>query len=232
MVWLILVGALAGAVDASPTQALTRALALEEKGDSQAALAGVESVIRTWPTWELPRLEAARLMLKLGGELDRAEAHLDIATALAPDNPRAHYLQGLLWEERGRPALAAQAYEAALLYRPSYEEARFRLAGLWMAQSDWLKAELHYRLLTRTNPEWVQVRLLLAQVLERQERWEDAERELVVARRLQPRNVQVTRRLADLYEQTGREKLARKLRATLQPPDKKRRLRKLKPSRR
>ena len=134
MVWLILVGALAGAVDASPTQALTRALALEEKGDSQAALAGVESVIRTWPTWELPRLEAARLMLKLGGELDRAEAHLDIATALAPDNPRAHYLQGLLWEERGRPALAAQAYEAALLYRPSYEEARFRLAGLWMAE--------------------------------------------------------------------------------------------------
>lgn len=231
MVWLILAGVLAGATDVPPSASLTRALAREEAGDTAGALAEVESLINGAPTWGLPRMEAARLMLKLGGELDRAEAHLDVATALAPENPRAHYLRGLLFEERGRPLLATQAYETALLYRPSYEDARFRLAGLWMSLGDWLKAELHYRLLSRARPEWVQVRLLLAQVLERQERPEDAERELLAARELQPGNALVTRRLADLYEQTGRQRLAEKLRRTLEPPTK-RPMRSLKPSRR
>lgn len=231
MVWLILAGVLAGAMDAPASSALTQALAREEAGDSAAALTGVESVMNTWPAWELPRLEAARLLLKAGGELDRAEAHLDVAAALAPENPRAHYLRGLLWEERGQPLRAAQAYELALLYRPSYEEARFRVAGLWLAQGDLLKAELHYRLLSKARPEWVQVRLLLAQVLERQERLEDAEGELVAARKLQPGNVQVTRRLVELYERMGKPQLARKLKATLESPPS-RRLRTLKPSRR
>ncbi len=231
MVWLILAGVLAGAMDVPPSTSLTQALAREEAGDTAGALAEVEALINRWPTWELSRLEAARLLLKLGGELDRAEAHLDIASALAPENPRAYYLRGLLLEERGRPLLAAQAYEVALLYRPSYEEARFRLAGLWASQGDWLKAELHYRLLSRARPEWVQVRLLLAQVLEKQERPEDAERELLAARELQPGNVVVTRRLADLYEQTGRQKLAEKLRKSLEPAPQ-RRMRPLKPSRR
>ncbi|MDY7228136.1 tetratricopeptide repeat protein [Hyalangium rubrum] len=231
MVWLILVGVLAGARDAPPSESLTQALAKEEAGDSAGALVDVESLTNTWPAWELPRMEAARLLLKLGGELDRAEAHLDVATALAPENPRAHYLRGLLWEERGRPLLAAQEYEVALLYRPSYEEARFRLGGLWAAQGDLLKAELHYRLLTKARPEWVQVRLLLAGILEQQERVADAEKELRIAREQQPGNVQVTRKLAEFYERTGRQRLAEQLRKTLEPPSP-RRMRSLKPSRR
>lgn len=232
MVWLILASAMAGAMDAPASTALTQALAPEEAGDTAGALAGVEALMNTWPSWELPRIEAARLMLKLGGELERAEAHLDVASALAPENPRAHYLRGLLWEERGQPLRAAQSYELALLYRASYEDARFRVAGLWMSQGDWLKAEYHYRLLTRARPEWVQVRLLLAQVLERQERLEEAERELLVARQYQPGNPLLVRRLAELYERTGREKLAQKLRKTLERPAPKRRMRTLKPSRR
>ncbi|WP_224241461.1 tetratricopeptide repeat protein [Hyalangium gracile] len=232
MVWLMLAGALAGALDAPADTALTQALAREEAGDTAGALAEVESVINTWPAWELPRLEAARLMLKLGGELERTEAQLDVASALAPTNPRAYYLRGLLCEERGQPLLAAQAYETALLYRPSYEEARFRVAGLWMARGDWLKAEYHYRFLAKARPEWVQVRLLLAQVLEPQGRAADAERELLAAREYQPDSPLVVRRLAELYERMGREKLAQKLRKELEEPAPKRRLRTLKPSRR
>jgi tetratricopeptide (TPR) repeat protein len=232
MVWLILASAVAGAMDAPANTALTQALAREEAGDTAGALAGVEAVIHNWPAWELPRIEAARLMIKLGGELERAETHLEVASSLAPENPRAHYLRGLLWEERGQPLLAAQAYELALLYRASYEEARFRVAGLWMSQGDWLKAEYHYRFLAKARPEWVQVRLLLAQVLERQERLEDAEQELLAARQYQPENPLVIRRLAELYERTGREKLAQKLRRMLEAPEPKRRMRALKPSRR
>src|SRR5215813_1493312 len=77
----------------------------------------------------LARMEAGRLRLQLGEDLDRAEAHLETARFLVPENPRAHYLWGLLMEERGRRAEAIRSFEMAILYRPDYADARFRLAG-------------------------------------------------------------------------------------------------------
>lgn len=232
MTWVLLASVLlTGALDAPGPEALTEALAHEESGDTAAALAGVEALLRSSPTWALARLEAARLLLKSGGSLQHAEAHLDAAGALAPENPRVHYLRGLLSEEQGEPWRAMQAYEAAVLYRPSYEDARFRLGGLALALGDLLKAELHFRILARARPDWTQVRLQLAQVLERQERVADAEAELKALHALQGGNALVTRRLAELYERTGRPQLAAKLRKGLEPPPK-RKWRELKPSRR
>jgi tetratricopeptide (TPR) repeat protein len=206
-------------------------MALEAAGDDAAALAAAEALVQAQPSWELPRLEAARLLLKTGGALERAEAHLDTALRLAPNNPRAWYLRGLLWEERGDRPQAIQAYETAVQHRGSYEDARFRLGGLWALQGDWLKSELHYRYLARARPEWVQVRLQLAEVLEKQGRVEDAEKELLAARSLQPASPLVLRRLADFYERTGRPQLAEKVRKSMEPQPQ-RKLRQLKPSRR
>ncbi len=232
MTWVFLASVLlTGALDAPGPEALTEALAHEEAGETAAALAGVEALLRVSPTWALARLEAARLLLKTGGSLEHAEAHLDAAGALAPDNPRVHYLRGLLSEERGEPWRAMVAYEVALLTRPSYDEARFRLAGLAAAQGDWLKAELHARALARSNPEWIQARFQLAQALERQERGVEAEAELKALHAAQPTNALVTRRLAEFYERTGRPQLAAKLRQGLEQPPK-RKWRELKPSRR
>jgi tetratricopeptide (TPR) repeat protein len=246
MKWVFMATLLAGATDAAepsnltatPSQvsapapsSLPEALALEAAGDDAGALAAVEALIRARPTWELPRLEAARLLLKMGGALEQAEAHLNAVAGVAPNNPRAWYLRGLLWEERGDRMQAVRAYEQAVKYRGSYEEARFRLGGLWAAQGDWLKSELHYRYLARAKPEWVQVRLQLAEVLEKQERPLDAEVELLAARSLQPDSPLVLRRLADFYERTGRPQLAQKVRKSMEPQEK-RRMRELKPSRR
>jgi predicted Zn-dependent protease len=118
------------------------------------------------------------------------------------------------------------------MYRTSYEDARFRLAGLWASLGDWLKAELHYRHLGRQRPEWVQVRLQLARALEEQGRVEDAERELTQLRSEQPGNALVVRQLAGLYERTGRPQLASKLRASLERPEPPKKMRPLRPSRR
>jgi tetratricopeptide (TPR) repeat protein len=232
MLWLLVAGTLAAAMDVPPSGDLTPALAREAEGDGAGALEAVEAIIRAWPAEALPRLEAARLLLKLGADLDRAEAHLDVAAAAAPDNPRLYYLRGLLWEERGQPLRAARAYEQAVSLRTSYEDARFRLAGLWASQGDLLKAELHYRLLSRSRPEWVQVRLQLAQVIEQQGRVADAEKELLLLKGEQPGNALVIRRLIDLYERTGKPQLARKLRASLEPPAPQKKMRPLRPSRR
>ncbi|WP_426749039.1 tetratricopeptide repeat protein [Myxococcus faecalis] len=246
MHWVILVACLAGASDAAQPSALTGArtpaaapspgtlsdaLALEAGGDDAAALQAVEALVLGQPRWELPRMEAARLLLKLGGSMEQAEAHLEVATREAPTNPRAWYLRGLIWEERGNPMQAARAYETAVQHRGSYEEARFRLGGLWVALGDLLKAELHYRYLARAKPEWVQVRLQLADVLEKQERLLDAETELLAARSFQPDSPLVLRRLADFYDRTERPQLAAKVRKSMEPQEK-RRMRALKPSRR
>ncbi|MCP3100877.1 tetratricopeptide repeat protein [Myxococcus sp. K15C18031901] len=247
MQWVFLVALLAGASDAAepstltvpsrpmaatPSASLSDALALESAGDDTAALAALEALTAAQPQWELPRLEAARLLLKLGGASDRARSHLDVATRVAPTNPRAWYLQGLMWEERGDTLQAIRSYEKAVQYRASYEEARFRLGGLWTSLGDLLKAELHLRYLARARPEWVQVRLQLAEVLEKQERPLDAENELLAARGFQPSSPLVLRRLAEFYERTDRPQLAAKVRKSLEPPPEKRRMRALQPSKR
>lgn len=232
MLWLLVAGTLAAAMDAPSPDALTTALARESSGDTAGALEGVQAVIQDWPQQPLPRVEAARLLLKLGGNLDEVEAHLDVAAAAAPENPRVHYLRGLLWEERGQPLRAARSHEQALVYRPSYEDARFRAAGLWASLGDWLKAEYHYRLLSRSRPEWVQVRLQLVQAIEAQGRAADAEKELLQLKNEQPGNVLVIRRLAELYERTGRPQLAARLRASLEPLAPSKKMRPLRPSRR
>lgn len=216
---------------APPPAPLEAALAREAGGDDAGALADLEALVRTRPAWELPRLEAARLLLKLGQAPQRAQRHLDVAGALAPANPRVHYLQGLLWEEQGHTWAALQALERALSYRPAYDDARLRAAGLYVARGDWLRAELNYGLLARAHPDWLQVRLQLAHVLEQQGRVADAERGLLQLRSEQPSHPLVLRRLAELYERTGRPQLAAPLRAQLQGPDA-RPKRPLQPSRR
>lgn len=246
MMWVLVAALLTGASDAPAPPVLTAqaapaaapspladALALETAGNDAGALAALERLALGQPRWELPRLEAARLLLKAGSasELDRAQAHLDAAQKEAPENPRVYFLRGMLLEERGTTFDAIRAYEKAVGLRPSYDDARFRLAGLWARAGDFLKAEWHYRPLSKSKPEWVQVRLQLASVLEQQGRVPDAEKELLAARDAQPTNPGVLRTLAAFYERTGRPQLAAKVRAQLAAPEK-RSMRALKPSKR
>ncbi|MHB8879491.1 MAG: tetratricopeptide repeat protein [Myxococcaceae bacterium] len=204
-------------VAANPASALRQALAFEET-EPRRALALVDGLVRADPSWVLPRLEAARLRLKAGQELDRAEADLEAARSLSPENPRAQFLFGLLQEERGDHQAACRALELAVLYRRDYDEARFRLGGIYFARGDWLKAELHYRAISKGHPHESVARLQLALALEKQGREVDAEAELQALRAAQPDSALVLRRLADFYERTGRPKLAAAARRALADP--------------
>ncbi len=209
---------------------LQAALSLERKGNDRAALAALRSLVRTHPAWELPRLEVARLLLENGDSLDEAEAHLEAARALAPENPRGHFLYGLLMQERGRDDDAAKAWELAVHYREDYDDARFRLGSHYFARGDWEKAERHLRLYARRNPEATGARINLALALEKLSRLEDAELELRKLYEAQPDSPLVVKRLVEFYERIGRPKLADKVRAAA--GESKRKMRQLKPSRR
>ncbi|EPX61997.1 tetratricopeptide repeat protein [Cystobacter fuscus DSM 2262] len=232
MLWLLVAGTLAAATDVPVSGDLTPALTQEAAGDAAGALAAIQEIIQSWPNEALPRLEAARLRLKLGGDLDLVEKDLEVASTAAPNNPRLHFLRGLLWEERGQLTRSASAYERAVFLRSSYDEARFRLGGVWASLGDWLKAEMHYRLLARTRPEWIQVRLQLIHVIEQQGRLEDAEKEWRELHAEQPANVLVVEQFARFYERTGRPHLAAQLRAKLGPASPPKKMRPLRPSRR
>jgi tetratricopeptide (TPR) repeat protein len=221
---------LGGSALALAPEAVQRALALEERGDDAGALATLDRLVKEEPAWELPRLEAARLRLKAGSDLDRAELDLETARAIAPENPRGHFLWAMLAQERGRPAEAVSALERAVALRSGYADAWFRLAPLYAELERWADAEQAYRELLRYRSDSLQARFALAQVLEKQNKLEDTEREL---RRLLDENpIPVVReRLADFYRRTDRPKLAEKaLKGT--PAKKVRKLRPLPKSRR
>ncbi len=222
--WFALALILLGSASAS---GLEDALALERSGDPARALASIEELLRRDPTWALAQMEAGRLRLQLGKDLDRAEAHLEAARFLVPENPRAHYLWGLLMEERGRRPEAIRSFETAILYRPDYVDARFRLAGDYFSEGDWARAVLHYRALCELRSDSTLARFQLASALEKMGKLPEAEVEL---RRLvseRPESALYRHKLGEFYARTHRPELASKL---LDEP--KRKMRELNRSRR
>jgi tetratricopeptide (TPR) repeat protein len=212
-------------------EALRAALAHEQQGDSAAALQALEKLAEHEEQWELPRLEAARLRLKLDAGLDVAERHLEEARLIAPASARAWYLTGLVRLERGDVPGALAALEQAVRLREEYDEAREKLGGLAAQGGDWLKAEYHFRALSKRRPEWIPPRLELARALQMQGRTEDAEQELTRLLDEQPSSLLVRRRLADFYQRTGRPRQAEQV-LKAGPAPARRRMRPLKPSRR
>lgn len=206
--------------------ALESALALEQQGRDQDALVALDAIVKQSPGEMMPRLEDARLRLKLGKGLDLAEAHLEAVRSRVPENPRAHYLWALLCDEKGRHQEARRALEVALALRPDYADARYRLAGLLFADSDFPGAAAAYTAYVTAHPEATGARLQLASALERAGKPHDAESEL---RRLSKAgNPLAAQRLAELLEREGKKTEAASVRRTVDPPRKV--MRELKPS--
>lgn len=202
----------------------------EQAGDEAGALALAEGWAAVEPRSPYGHLEAARLGLKLGRDLERVDAHLRDAYALAPDNPRALHLWGLLEEERGDVEGARGAQRRALSLRNDYAEARVRLATLAQRVGDWPEAERELRTLIDSGDRSAGTRLQLASVQQKQGRMVEAERTLAELHRSEPQNAVATRALADLYARSGRPKQSAALLRSLEPP--KRELRRLGSSRR
>ncbi|MEW5738822.1 MAG: tetratricopeptide repeat protein [Myxococcota bacterium] len=209
--------------------ALQRAQGLENQGDDVGAAAILETAVAGDPTWAMARLELGRLQLKLGQRLEVAEAHLDIARSLAPENPRAHYLFALAADERGRRKDAVRALQVALALRDDYADARYRLAGLLYAEGDFARAAQAYADFAALHPEATGARLQLASALEQSGQEKQAEKELRKLMEVPASRPVAGRRLAELLERQGRAVEAQKVRHAVDPP--KKQLRALKPSR-
>ena len=205
--------ALAAAPDAAR---LKEAIDLEATNET-AALAALDALVKANPAWELARLEDAQLRLKRSEGLDLAEAHLETARSFAPENPRGHFLWGMLMEERQQPRRALGAYEVALALRPDYDEAQFRQAGLQFSLGDFKAALDGYRAYTGRHPEATGARLQLAAAAEQAGSPKVAEQELKKLFETPATRQLGGRRLAEFYARTGHAGAAAKVRQAIEP---------------
>ncbi len=69
------------------------------------------------------------------GELDTAIASMDVLLEREPDNPHFHELKGQIYQENGRPDLAAAPYERAVALKPDSSLLRAALAAVLLDQN-------------------------------------------------------------------------------------------------
>ncbi|MFT3836488.1 MAG: tetratricopeptide repeat protein [Myxococcaceae bacterium] len=199
--------------------------------DDAKALERIEALRVRYPAWEMPRLEAAEVMLRRGDSLDKIEGYLEGARVYAPENPRVHYLWGLLLMERGQVEAAAKAFGIALLIRQDYDEARLRLAAALMSLGRFDEAAEAYKVVAAHQPEATAVKLGWAAALEKAGKKPEA---VAVLKGLMagPAKLAAARKLSEIYRGQGKNKEADAVMKGLEPGDAKRKLRPLKPSRR
>jgi Flp pilus assembly protein TadD len=230
----LLVACAAQKLEAKPThtpqELLDRGRSAREAGDLVQARASFEEAAAADPSWDLPRLDLAELLVGDGVELDGVAALLDQAQAVRSDNPRLYQIRGSLLELQRDDTGAAESYERALALRddPDLRCRRARVLARLHREGEAM-AELEQ--VRRARPQNWSARVDLAELYEGAGKLKPAEAELVSASAVAPEQAGPLTALVRFYERHGKKKQAAKVKQRLRElerPD--RRLRPLGPS--
>ncbi|MXZ72114.1 MAG: tetratricopeptide repeat protein [Acidobacteria bacterium] len=112
--------------------------------------------------------------LYLRGDTDVARIEFERAATEGTNLAQADYSLGVLLQDEGRHAEAVGRFAAALEQRPTYAEARLRLAWNLRRAGDPEAALAHYEQVSRANPDLVEAAFGHAMALVVLRRWEDA----------------------------------------------------------
>ncbi len=112
--------------------------------------------------------------LYLRGDTDAARIEFERAATEGPNLAQADYSLGVLLQDEGRHAEAAGRFAAALEQRPTYAEARLRLAYNLRRSGDPEQALIHYEQVSRANPDLAEAAFGQAMALVVLRRWGDA----------------------------------------------------------
>ena len=105
------------------------ALDLLEQGRLEEGIAMLERVTETAPELSAPRIDLG-IAYHRAGQLDDAEAQLQLAITTNNNHPIVHNEMGILQRKDGRFTEAKASYESALAIYPGYHFARRNLAVL------------------------------------------------------------------------------------------------------
>lgn len=148
--------------DATPADALARAVAHHQAGELEKAAQGYRELLALDPDALAPLANLASI-LKAGGAFAEAGALLRRALAVAPETPGLHRNLGNLLHLANDLEASVDAYRAELARRPEDEEARMGLArtllGLGRFEEGWRALDARperAKAVARglTGPEW------------------------------------------------------------------------------
>jgi tetratricopeptide (TPR) repeat protein len=107
-----------------------------------------------------------RLFFNLGmaygdrGDLERAAAAFERASAVQPDNPDNPFALGLMEQAMGRSEKAERAWRQAVALDPRHWESRLALARLYLDQSRWDEAREQLDAVAQGEPDNVEAQVL------------------------------------------------------------------------
>jgi len=106
-----------------------RAMELLGRGDLDAGIASLETVVEQSADLSAPRIDLA-IAYHNRGDLEAAETQLQQVLELNPQHPIALNELGIIYRKTARFAESRRSYEAALVVYPGYHYARRNLAVL------------------------------------------------------------------------------------------------------
>jgi len=144
-------------------------IALRETGDTARAVEAAGRSVRMEPNlWE-PRAILAIALSEVAASRHRARRVAETAVGIAPNEPQAHFVVGLVADRAGRQGDAENAYRRALHLDPQHAAARNNLSVILSRRGDYIGAARgfteaavgHPRLaIARRNVDFVVVRLV------------------------------------------------------------------------
>ncbi len=148
-------------------------LALDQKGDHEAAIAAIEKAAALKPASGLFHFNLARVLSEAGHD-DRARRAYRAAIDMKPGDADAHSNLGLLEERAGKPDAALAAFEAALAVDPGHQKARVNLARTLIALKRFDDATAHLKHLTDLPDAPAEAWFLTGTLAEDTEHFDDA----------------------------------------------------------
>jgi len=99
-------------------------------------------------------LQQAAAAARQAGNLERALAYLDQAIALSPQEPRNHFLRGLMLEDLHRPDEAIASLQNAIRLKPDYAEAYNNIGIILHDQKRFEQAATNFRDAIHYKPDF------------------------------------------------------------------------------
>lgn len=120
----------AKAVNPAAAADYQQALAAIKQGNNTLATRLLTAMTTEYPELSGPSTNLGLIYFKKG-DLTRAEAALQNALAINPNNAVAHQHMGIVYRQQGKFSQSEQAYLNAIKYQPDYANAHLNLAILY-----------------------------------------------------------------------------------------------------
>lgn len=197
-----------------PGELLEEARRQRSANRPDAALAVLDTLLKTFPAYPPANLERAEILLELGRLSGMALADAKVAAEAFPEEPRAALALSLAAAESGDLDLAIEALRRALAVQGKPDAALLRRrAGLLVRAGREEEAVRAWEALRDLEPGDPSPRVELAQLYEKVGRIASARKEHEAVLEALPTNAPLRRRYADFLERQGRLGKAKAMRA-------------------